>query len=430
MANTVQILIEAIDKTGGVLGNISSYFDDLAKGINGLINNPFTDFIRESIDYTMEFHTQVEDLSRTTGITIEESSRLITAASGFGVSYQELMTGVETATKKGREITVEELGKIADEYVAIGASDGPIGQAKYLVDIFGQSGLDMAALFAEGASGVETAMSDVSDAVAIDGSEQTKFDAYETSLGNFKETLGGFKIAVAGEFLPALTEMFDGLNNLMGKYDEVNAKFRIVHFNIATMGGLLLGLHDNMKNFVMPEIKFAEDLSTYEAYRNYMQQIFDIAGLVVDGYGTIRTKTGEVIEGVLVLTEAEWNAKEAADAVKSTIDATTGKTIIITVDAHFTKAAREAIGIMGGGISGTGINQGKVIYEERAVGGSVAPNVPYLVGENGPEIFKPNAAGSIIPNGQISDYSGGGEVDYDRMARAFIEALERSSLVR
>jgi len=66
----------------------------------------------------------------------------------------------------------------------------------------------------------------------------------------------------------------------------------------------------------------------------------------------------------------------------------------------------------------------------RAVGGAVAPNVPYLVGENGPEIFKPNAAGSIIPNGQISDYSGGGEVDYDRMARAFIEALERSSLVR
>jgi len=56
--------------------------------------------------------------------------------------------------------------------------------------------------------------------------------------------------------------------------------------------------------------------------------------------------------------------------------------------------------------------------------------VSYLVGENGPEIFKPNAAGSIIPNGQISDYSGGGEVDYDRMARAFIEALERSSLVR
>jgi hypothetical protein len=36
----------------------------------------------------------------------------------------------------------------------------------------------------------------------------------------------------------------------------------------------------------------------------------------------------------------------------------------------------------------------------RAMGGPVTSNQPYLVGENGPEIFMPNNSGTIIPNGQ------------------------------
>ena len=39
----------------------------------------------------------------------------------------------------------------------------------------------------------------------------------------------------------------------------------------------------------------------------------------------------------------------------------------------------------------------------RAIGGPVSPNQPYMVGENGPELFVPTSAGSIAANG-----SGGG----------------------
>ena len=36
------------------------------------------------------------------------------------------------------------------------------------------------------------------------------------------------------------------------------------------------------------------------------------------------------------------------------------------------------------------------------MGGPVTSNQPYLVGENGPEIFMPASNGTIIPNGQSS----------------------------
>ena len=41
-------------------------------------------------------------------------------------------------------------------------------------------------------------------------------------------------------------------------------------------------------------------------------------------------------------------------------------------------------------------------YSGRAVGGPVASNTPYIVGERGPELFVPGTAGNIVPNNQLS----------------------------
>jgi hypothetical protein len=46
-------------------------------------------------------------------------------------------------------------------------------------------------------------------------------------------------------------------------------------------------------------------------------------------------------------------------------------------------------------------------YSGREKGGPVAAGMPYIVGEAGPEIFKPSSSGTIVPNGQV----GGGGVN-------------------
>lgn len=43
----------------------------------------------------------------------------------------------------------------------------------------------------------------------------------------------------------------------------------------------------------------------------------------------------------------------------------------------------------------------------RAMGGPVAASTAYLVGEQGPELFIPNSAGQIIPNGELPMASSG-----------------------
>lgn len=67
------------------------------------------------------------------------------------------------------------------------------------------------------------------------------------------------------------------------------------------------------------------------------------------------------------------------------------------------QARQLALGLFGGGGSG-GIGDFFSLLSGlpgRASGGPVAANTPYLVGENGPELFLSKASGTIIPNNQL-----------------------------
>lgn len=408
--NKVQIIVEAIDRTKGTLGKISVYFGDLQSSFSEISNSPFIKFLEDAIKYTEDYGTKVESFSRFTGMSLEETSKLIGAAQNFGVEYDTLMKGMENAIKGGREVTIEELGKIADEYVEIGKTDGPVGQAKLLVDNFGQAGLGLGALFEQGKEGVLGAMGEIDTALAWTEGDKNKLDAYKEATGEFNESLGGLKITVGTELLPLLSDFFGELNKIIGKFQEFDIKWRIFYANATTMGGLSLWSANRKEAFVLPEIKFAESLGDYQQYRDYMDEILGIADLIVDGYGAIRTKTGEVIEGTRIMTEEEWKANEAAKALRDNIAGIPNqKNILISVDAHFSTAAREAIGITSGGklVDLSGKGTGKTVKAE-AYGGPVEGRTPYIIGEKGPELFVPQTSGRIIPNNQLQQGGGGG----------------------
>jgi len=64
----------------------------------------------------------------------------------------------------------------------------------------------------------------------------------------------------------------------------------------------------------------------------------------------------------------------------------------------------------------TGVLQGKGIAGFMAMGGPVSAGSPYVVGEQGPELFVPHASGTIVPNNKMAGggaSSGGVTVNYN-----------------
>lgn len=68
----------------------------------------------------------------------------------------------------------------------------------------------------------------------------------------------------------------------------------------------------------------------------------------------------------------------------------------------------------------------------RAAGGPVAAGTTYLVGEKGPELFKPSTSGSIIPNnamggGATINLTVNGAIDPEGTARTIVDVLNRAT---
>jgi len=62
-----------------------------------------------------------------------------------------------------------------------------------------------------------------------------------------------------------------------------------------------------------------------------------------------------------------------------------------------------------------------------AEGGPVSSNTPYIVGEQGPELFVPGSAGTIIPNNQLATMGSGQTVNYNGPYIANMQAIDTQS---
>jgi hypothetical protein len=96
-------------------------------------------------------------------------------------------------------------------------------------------------------------------------------------------------------------------------------------------------------------------------------------------------------------------SKSIADAFKSIADAFIAQ-VARMIAQNWTEQLFGQMGGLGTGSSGGGILSlfSSFLGGARAEGGPVMAGVPYLVGEKGPEIVVPKAAGTVVPNHAIS----------------------------
>ena len=107
------------------------------------------------------------------------------------------------------------------------------------------------------------------------------------------------------------------------------------------------------------------------------------------------TITAKLTANVKIREKATADEGVAVDGLNSKVTA---------LKTSYDNAAAAAAKLYGAGIGGISTSSFSISNSTpaRASGGPVASGQPYLVGEDGPEMFTPNVSGSITPNNKVS----------------------------
>lgn len=205
----------------------------------------------------------------------------------------------------------------------------------------------------------------------------------EQELAEFKKTLGGphqIQISMGG-IDPGLQGVIDYLNQDLIETDQrarlnVDAELdekQIRQAYVNARGAM------NSGDYVLP----IESDVDQEPIQTFLETARDVNEEIAKIPGVIESN----VEGNF------GDTKEALQAIKALIDGITGN--------HAVTFTTTTVAGGGGGTSGGGRSN------RRAMGGNVYTNMPYLVGERGPELFVPGMAGSIVPNAFLANMSGG-----------------------
>lgn len=439
--------VKGLNKT---LGDLDSKFKSVtgvslgfatAAGAAGAAVSGLIKFMTDAVNETVAYATEIDNMSRLLGLSTEETSRLVQASDDLFISQETLSTSLQAATRKGIDVSIEGLKKLADEYNSLPAG---VKRSKFVLDTFGRSGAEMGKLMEQGAAGIDAATAAIADNMIITQKSMADIMNYKRSVDNLNDAWFGLKLTIGQQVIPQLDLLVRQLTPGVDKIEETEiAIFALKEqmVQLAKYGGMaglsaeevaeqiagleaeIKRLHDELNGVpgaadgaTKSLYGLGESIIPVSAYMSELttQLIFNQAAAGLDAeaalklakhMGLVPPATEQAMNKI-----ASWRAMldsgkitldeytELVKRMKDEINSVQGKTVTIRVRGEIDNSAREAASFTG---------QGRNAYiglsaSNRAVGGPVTGGTPYIVGEVGPELFVPNTSGSIVPHNQLA----------------------------
>lgn len=162
-------------------------------------------FMQDAVNESIAYATEIDNLSRLLGLNTEETSRLLQASDDLFISQETLTSGLQAATRKGIDVSIEGLKKLADEYNSL--PEG-VTRSKFVLDTFGRSGAEMGKLMEVGAEGIEEATAAIADNLIVTEESMKNAMDYKRSIDNLTDSWQGFKYEIGNEVIPQLDLLF------------------------------------------------------------------------------------------------------------------------------------------------------------------------------------------------------------------------------
>ena len=202
--------------------------------------------VKKALDATVgtmvAYADQVRSVQQSTGMSAEESSKLIQVLDDMKVSYDELQKVIQ---KNGDQFdySVEGLAKMSDEYRSLTDAQD---KAKFMQERFGKSWISFVETMEQGGKKIRAAGDGVSENLILDQRAVDSAREYEQQVDNLGDSFRGLAISAGSDLLPALIDITNAMNQNIKDYDQFkdanNELAEFLNYPISTIGKWILGL--------------------------------------------------------------------------------------------------------------------------------------------------------------------------------------------
>jgi uncharacterized protein YukE len=444
----LKIKISAVDKTAAAFQKVSGGL----KSISGKILNLRTGLAALAASAGLvKFSEEIDNLakqSKLLGLTVNELQRLEFAASQTGATSQELNKGLERFSRNISEAkdgigmgvrsfealgiqvvksdgslrsTTELLEETADRLKGI---EDPAQRVRIGFDLFGRSGVSLVNTLMEGSKGLRQ-LGDEFDSVTMQltGEQAEAVEEANDLFDKLGRTLFSMGQQITATLLPILANLSRFIViNVLKALNIATESIRDFMNEFVTMSNELFGTE-------LDEFTFGEQLNkdleriifNFENAHNGIEMLENGTRRITITQGEFAEKTNEAKDAIRDMgskvNTLEDDLKDAGsrgfgrigDAMADIITQTT------SVKDAFRSLANSVINdlariytqrfisepLMAAFSSAFAAPTPTPNPHTRAMGGHVAANRPYMVGERGPELMIPGASGTIIPNNKM-----------------------------
>lgn len=363
------------------------------------------DELRPSLQRLVTATNDVKEAQRLQAIALDVSA-------GSGKSLEAVTNAMAKAAegntgalvKLGIGLSAAELKTMSMEQVTAQLADTFGGQAAVQADTFQGKMQRLQVAFDEGK---ETVGAFILDAITplVSGLVNNvipKISEFASSLGDeLKPIMEDVSTFVTDTLVPAFKTMWDFLN----EYIIPTLKtilVPVVKALFSAFNSVATTIKDN-------EEKLRPLLTLFKAVATFSRDVLaPVLGTVLS---TALKAVGGILSGLISgFSTLVGLINGVVSGIKSMIDLVRNNPLVEGISGIIS-------GVFGGG---------------RASGGPVTAGTTYLVGEKGPELFKPSSSGSIIPNNAMSsgttiNLTVNGAIDPEGTARTIVDVLNRAT---
>lgn len=224
---SVKIILTAVDKASKVIYDTKKSMDGLDGTTRNLISGitqfgtgmgvgigiatAFGTAVKNLADETTAYNKQVREMTEVTGLGAEEISRIIQVGDDWGVSIESLRTSLGYMNKMGVTPSIDNLAKLADEYVN---SSDKAAFAEKAAKLLGRGYQTLIPLLAKGGSALREQTAAIEEGLIATEEGIRASEEYRMAVDQLGDSWLVFSRTLGTKAIPQLTHLLNFLNRL------------------------------------------------------------------------------------------------------------------------------------------------------------------------------------------------------------------------